>query len=53
MTRQPTIDEAVEILLRTLTKGFRRAQLAEWRHQYGDEFAGSVKAKVSAKWGKK
>lgn len=51
--RWPTKDEAVEIVLRQLTKDARRACIAHWREGVGDSFADAVEAEVRAKWKKK
>ena len=48
--RKPTIDEAAESILRSLTKEFRVYSLAVFRKEYGDEFADNVKAIVQKKW---
>ena len=48
--RKPTIDEAAESILRSITKEFRVYSLAYFRKEYGDEFADSVKAIVQRKW---
>jgi hypothetical protein len=42
--RQPTIDEAVENLLRPLNSpAFQKASIQYWRERYGDEYADTVR----------
>jgi hypothetical protein len=48
-TRQPTHDEAVEIMGKALTDQQRRANLAHWREWYGDAFARRVEAEFKRK----
>lgn len=45
-TRQPTRQEAVEIMRRALTETQRRANLAYWRRRFGDEFPHHVEAEA-------
>ena len=54
-SRQPTVDEAVSMILKsknTSTRAWRRGQLADWRDQFGDAFADAVEALVRAEWNK-
>lgn len=48
--RPPTEKEAVEWILASITPEYIRAQLAEWRQLYGDEFADRVRSKARAAW---
>lgn len=50
--RPPTIDEAVESIMRCVLKETRVQQLAWFKVHYGDEFADQVKRIVQAKWKK-
>lgn len=52
-SRQPTINQAVEILMRIITRDERKAQLSWMRRHFGEDFAGQVEAKVKALWRKK
>ena len=49
-THQPTPDEAVEIVLHTLTRQQRRTLLHFWQAQPGSEFAETVKIRVQQRW---
>lgn len=48
-----TVEEAVEWVLKALTREYRRACLKWYREQYGDLFADQVESKVLAKWGER
>ena len=52
-SRPPTINQAVEILMRIITRDERKAQLSWIRRNFGEDFAGQVEAKVKALWRKK
>jgi hypothetical protein len=46
---QPTLTQAVEIIVRSSAE-FARAQIAEWRGQFGDAFADQVRALALPQW---
>lgn len=48
--RPPTIDEAVESVLRCMLLESRRYQIAWFRKMYGDQFASEVERLVKSKW---
>lgn len=45
-TRQPTVAEAVEIIMRSLTREYRIKALAYWERKYGEEYANEIKWRV-------
>lgn len=49
-TRPPTTDEAVAIVLHTLTRQQRRTLLHFWQAHLGSEFAQTVKTRVRQRW---
>lgn len=49
-TRQPTHQEAVEWLLRSLTIEYRRECLGHWRGIYGNLYADQIQAEVEKRW---
>lgn len=51
--RPATIDEAVESILRCMTKAERIRQLAWFKDKHGDIFANEVKRLVEAKFKKR
>lgn len=51
--RPATIDEAVESILRCITKAERIKQLAWFKEKHGDIFANEVKRLVEAKFKKR
>lgn len=51
--RQPTVEEAAQSILRSLTKEFRKASLLFFKAEYGEEFANQVKLYVEKHWRKK
>lgn len=51
--RRPTLHEAVEWVLDSKTREYRKACIRHWRTLYGDEFANQVEARVKAEWGKR
>lgn len=50
--RQPTVDEAVEFMLKSVTLEYRRKAIKFWREKFGDVFADSVERKIKSQWGK-
>lgn len=53
MSRQPTVTEAVEFILVSLTREYRQKCLRFWREKYGEEFAREVEERVKKKWSTK
>lgn len=51
--RQPTIVEAVDWILRSTDRKYRRDQLSDWRRLFGDAFANQVEEAVKQAWAKK
>ena len=51
--RPPTVEEAVDSIMRCILKSSRVYELGWYRQEYGDEFADKVEAIVKQKWGKK
>ena len=51
--RPATVQEAVESILRCMTRQCRVTQLAWFRKEYGEAFAEEVKSLVEAKYKKK
>lgn len=51
-TRQPTIQEAVEIVLGSKTRAYRKLCLDFWRDLFGEEFVLMVEQQVRARWKK-
>lgn len=51
--RQPTIPEAVDWILQSITREYRIQCLHFWREKYGDEYADQVEKRVRAVWGKR
>lgn len=52
-TRQPSVNEGVETLLRCLTKTEPKLQLAWMRIRFGDDYADKVAAIARAEWKKR
>lgn len=48
--RQPTVDEAVKWLLRSLTEEYAVLSIKHYRDLYGDEYAEQIRAQLNAKW---
>lgn len=48
--RQPTIQEAVEFVLQSLTREYRQSCITHWREKFGDVFANAVEERVKQKW---
>lgn len=48
--RQPTIDEAVDWINRSITREYCVKCIEAWRRKYGDEFADAVLGRVKAEW---
>ena len=48
--RQPTVEEAVDWLLKSLTKEYRRNCLEFWREKYGEAYHAQVKQQFLTKW---
>lgn len=53
MSHEQTVDQAVEWVLRALTREYRRICLQWYRSEYGDQFADQVEARVREKWGER
>jgi hypothetical protein len=51
--RQPTLAEAVEILMRLITRTAPARQIQHWRELYGDVFADQVRDRAREEWRKK
>ena len=51
--RPPTRDEAVEVVLRTITLNERRKLLLYWEEKYGESFVSMVKKEVERQWKKR
>lgn len=45
-SKPPTIDQAVEVILRCRTDSFRHEQIVWWRERFGKEFADIVRKKA-------
>lgn len=45
---KPTVTAAVSWLVNSKTNEYRRAQIAEWRTQFGDSFADQVRSMALA-----
>jgi hypothetical protein len=51
--RQPTVDEAVSMLMKSMTLAYRRTCLKDWREKFGDAFADAVASEFRAKFEKR
>ena len=51
--RAPTVQEAVDSIMRCVLIESRQEQLSYFQREYGDNFADQVKSLVKAKWKKK
>lgn len=51
--RQPSVAEAVEFVLQSLTREYRAMCIAHWRQKYGDAFANDIEERVKRKWKRK
>jgi len=49
-TKQPTVEQAVEILLKLITRAEPARNIAFWREKFGDEFANQVRERAAAAW---
>lgn len=47
--RQPTLEEAVNWILKAQTSEYKNLQIAEWKREFGETFAKQVKAEVLAR----
>ena len=52
-TRQPTLEEAVQHVMRSLSHGYRRTCLEHWERLYGAQYSESVRREVTKRWAKK
>lgn len=50
---QPTVDQAVEILMKLIYPSSIRGNIEFWRGLYGNDFADSVQKKARAAWKQK
>lgn len=48
--RQPTLDEAVDWIKRSMTREYRVICIEFWREKYGDGFADTVLERVKTEW---
>jgi hypothetical protein len=48
--RAPTVDEAVDFLMKPTTRRYRRRCIEHWRTLSGDSFADTVEQRVRAKF---
>lgn len=51
--RQPTVDEAVNLVTISLSREYRISCIAHWRTLYGDGFAAMVEKRVLEIWSSK
>jgi hypothetical protein len=52
--RQPTVNEAVDWLMQSMTREYRRICLDDWCSKYGEKFASQVQEQFLTRWkGKK
>lgn len=51
-TRNPTVDEAVDLILLLITRKARRESLDFYRERIGQVFADQVAARVRTRWKK-
>jgi len=48
--RQPTLDEAIDWIKRSITREYCVKCIETWRSLYGDAFADAVLERVKAEW---
>lgn len=51
--RQPTVYEAVDLIMASQTREYRQLCVRHWRKKYGDEFADEIEGRVRGKWKKR
>lgn len=53
-SRQPTVEEAIDIVIRhAMTPSDAGKNIEFWRQKFGDEFANEVRDKARVEWKKK
>lgn len=48
--RQPTEEEAVQVVMRSLSREYRQECIAYWEKGYGKQFSESVRREVEKRW---
>ncbi len=48
--RQPSVSEAVHLVMISLTREYRRLAIAYWREKYGETYATEIEREVRKKW---
>lgn len=51
--RQPSVAEAVWLVLHSFTRDYRQACLKYWREKFGESFALEVEKEVHKQWAKR
>ena len=48
--RQPSVSEAVHLVMISLTREYRRSALKYWRDKYGEVYALEIEKEVRKRW---
>ena len=48
--RQPSVSEAVSLVMASLTREYRRSCIRYWRDKYGEAYATEIEREVRKKW---
>lgn len=48
-TRQPTLEEAVDWIMRSRTEEYRALCLIHWRNLYGDDYADQIERRLESR----
>lgn len=48
--RQPTLEEAVHIVMQARSRDYRRTCLKYWTERYGEQYTESVRREVMKRW---